>query len=62
MTNYFFKIDNVRVAKLSWATDSTHKVFKRLSDRVGDMSGLNMKTAEVWQIQNYGIGGHYKGE
>lgn len=48
------------MAKLSWANDGTHDVFRRMSERVGDMSGLSMKTAEVWQIQNYGIGGHYK--
>lgn len=23
------------------------------------MCALNMETAELWQIQNYGIGGHY---
>ena len=26
------------------------------------MTGLNMKTAEDWQVQNYGIGGHYDGK
>lgn len=24
------------------------------------MTGLNMASSEVWQIQNYGIGGHYQ--
>lgn len=26
------------------------------------MTGLNMKSAEIWQCQNYGIGGHYDGK
>lgn len=26
------------------------------------MTGLNMETAELWQTQNYGIGGHYDGK
>lgn len=52
----------MRVAKLSWHADEIHETFKRLSLRVGDMTGLNMKTAETWQAQNYGIGGHYDGK
>lgn len=51
------------------------KTLKKVHDRVGDMFGLNMKsgelglinqiknqskfTAESWQVQNYGIAGHY---
>ena len=38
------------------------EVFDRLTKRVGDMSGLNMETSEIWQAQNYGIGGHYDGD
>lgn len=56
------KVDDVRTAKLSAHYDLSHKVFDTLTKRVGDMSGLNMKTAEMWQTQNYGIGGHYDGE
>ncbi|CRK98253.1 CLUMA_CG011615, isoform A [Clunio marinus] len=54
------KVADIRVAKLSWQHDNNDKVFKRLTERVGDMSGLNMKTSEAWQTQNYGIGGHYE--
>ena len=56
------RVDKVRVAKLSWHQDKAHKIFERLSQRVGDMTGLNMNTAEDWQVQNYGIGGHYDGK
>ncbi|XP_070498231.1 prolyl 4-hydroxylase subunit alpha-1-like [Chironomus tepperi] len=50
---------NLRVAKISWHYDGSHKVIDDINARVADMSGLSMETAETWQIQNYGIGGHY---
>ena len=50
------KILNVRVAKLSWPEDWEHKILQTLTNRVNDMTGLNMASAETWQIQNYGIG------
>lgn len=59
MVNDTTKVSNIRVAKINWHFDDEHKIFKTLTDRVGDMSGLNMHTAEQFQIQNYGIGGHY---
>lgn len=49
-------VSNGRIAKLSWHPDNTHKVLDRLSIRSRDMSGLNTETAEMWQVQNYGIG------
>lgn len=33
-----------------------------MSRRVADMTGLNVKTAEMWQTQNYGIGGQNNGD
>jgi len=49
---------NVRVAQLAWHFDSD-KYAKRITRRVNDMTGMNMETAEGFQVQNYGIGGHY---
>jgi prolyl 4-hydroxylase len=49
-------VTDIRTAQLHWAKDQKHPVFERLTKRVADMTGLNMKTAEDWQIQNYGIG------
>lgn len=38
----------------------TFSVFKQMNRRVGDITGLDMVTAEDLQVCNYGIGGHYE--
>lgn len=53
-------ITRERVAKLEFFDDWKHGRLPALSRRVADMSGLSMISAESWQIQNYGIGGHYQ--
>ncbi|CAH1720311.1 unnamed protein product [Chironomus riparius] len=53
------RVSRVRVAQLSWPDEWKHTIFQTLNNRVNDMTGLNMKTSERWQIQNYGIGGFY---
>ncbi|XP_030369269.1 prolyl 4-hydroxylase subunit alpha-2 [Scaptodrosophila lebanonensis] len=37
-----------------------HRAMWRLSRNVGDLSGLDMRYAEMLQIANYGIGGHFE--
>lgn len=32
----------------------------RIDQRIGDVTGLTMSTAEQLQVVNYGIGGHYE--
>ena len=54
--NSTYSYSNARVAKLSWPEDWKHKILQTLTNRVNDMTGLNMASAETWQIQNYGIG------
>lgn len=54
--NQTSKVSSVRVAQLSWPEDWKHEIFKILTNRVNDMTGLSMITSERWQIQNYGIG------
>jgi prolyl 4-hydroxylase len=53
------KVSKERTSMFKFLFDMEHKVINDLSIRVGDMSGLNMETAEGLQVQNYGIGGHY---
>lgn len=48
-----------RVAQVGWLGDEEHPIIQRMSQRVEDMTGLTMSTAEKFQIGNYGIGGHY---
>ncbi|KRZ67945.1 Prolyl 4-hydroxylase subunit alpha-2, partial [Trichinella papuae] len=50
---------NYRISKSAWLKDTEHEVVKRISDRIDMMTDLTMETAELLQIANYGIGGHY---
>ncbi|KAJ6642529.1 Prolyl 4-hydroxylase subunit alpha-1, partial [Pseudolycoriella hygida] len=50
-----------RVAQLSWHYQSEDEIFRKLTQRVEDMTALSLETAEPLQTQNYGIGGHYDG-
>lgn len=36
-----------------------NEITDRITRRVGDMHGLNMKSDQRFKIQNYGIGGHF---
>lgn len=51
---------NIRISEVAWFTDESHKVVNRISKRIEDMTGLTTKTAELLQIQKYGIAGFYK--
>ena len=51
---------NYRISKSAWLKDSEHKVIATVVQRVKDMTGLSMDTAEELQVVNYGIGGHYE--
>lgn len=52
-------VDRDRLAQSSWLYDNDYELLGRLSTRFEDMTGLNMKTAEPLQAQNYGLGGLY---
>ncbi|CAG9863081.1 unnamed protein product [Phyllotreta striolata] len=49
-----------RISKSAWLKEHEHKHIADISQRVEDMTGLSMKTAEELQVVNYGIGGHYE--
>uniref|UniRef100_A0A8C9QSU9 Fe2OG dioxygenase domain-containing protein n=1 Tax=Scleropages formosus TaxID=113540 RepID=A0A8C9QSU9_SCLFO len=38
----------------------TDPVVSRISQRIADVTGLDMETAEILQVTNYSIGGHFK--
>uniref|UniRef100_A0A5S6QYW5 procollagen-proline 4-dioxygenase n=2 Tax=Trichuris muris TaxID=70415 RepID=A0A5S6QYW5_TRIMR len=48
-----------RISKSAWLKDADHPVVATVVKRIGDMTNLNMETAEELQIANYGLGGHY---
>lgn len=49
-----------RISKSAWLKDEEHDVIATVVQRVIDMTGLSMDTAEELQVVNYGIGGHYE--
>ncbi|KAI4458958.1 prolyl 4-hydroxylase alpha subunit [Holotrichia oblita] len=49
-----------RIGKVAWLKETEHKHVADVVQRVEDMTGLTMKTAEDLQVVNYGIGGHYE--
>ncbi|XP_051925528.1 prolyl 4-hydroxylase subunit alpha-1-like isoform X2 [Hippocampus zosterae] len=50
----------VRISQNCWLENDSYKVVKRLINRVGSITGLEMSTAEWMQIANYGVGGLYE--
>lgn len=49
-----------RISKSAWLKDEEHPVIEQVVQRIKDMTGLSMETAEELQVANYGIGGHYE--
>ncbi|XP_046712343.1 prolyl 4-hydroxylase subunit alpha-1b isoform X3 [Silurus meridionalis] len=49
-----------RVCKSAWLTSDEHPVIERINQRIEDVTGLNMLTAEELQVANYGVGGQYE--
>ena len=57
-TGHFITAD-YRVAQVAWLKDWEHPVIDRISQRISDVTGLDLSTAESLQVGNYGIGGQY---
>ncbi|EFX85841.1 hypothetical protein DAPPUDRAFT_208740 [Daphnia pulex] len=51
---------NYRISKSAWLKSEEHDHVFKVTRRVGDVTGLDMATAEDLQVVNYGIGGHYE--
>lgn len=49
-----------RISKSAWLKEHEHKHVANVCQRVADMTGLTVETAEELQVVNYGIGGHYE--
>ncbi|GIY48247.1 prolyl 4-hydroxylase subunit alpha-1 [Caerostris extrusa] len=49
-----------RISKSAWLKNEEHPVVWKISQRVEDLTGLTVSTAEELQVVNYGIGGHYE--
>ncbi|XP_027023756.1 prolyl 4-hydroxylase subunit alpha-1a isoform X2 [Tachysurus fulvidraco] len=49
-----------RVSKSAWLAAYEHPVVDRINQRIEDLTGLDVKTAEELQVANYGVGGQYE--
>ncbi|XP_039519553.1 prolyl 4-hydroxylase subunit alpha-2-like [Pimephales promelas] len=49
-----------RVSKSAWLSEDEDPVITQVNQRIADVTGLELETAEELQIANYGIGGQYE--
>ncbi|XP_056101784.1 prolyl 4-hydroxylase subunit alpha-1a isoform X3 [Rhinichthys klamathensis goyatoka] len=49
-----------RVSKSAWLAAYEHPVVDHINQRIEDITGLDIKTAEELQVANYGVGGQYE--
>uniref|UniRef100_A0A674AW03 procollagen-proline 4-dioxygenase n=1 Tax=Salmo trutta TaxID=8032 RepID=A0A674AW03_SALTR len=49
-----------RVSKSAWLTAYEHPMIDQINQRIEDLTGLEMDTAEELQVANYGVGGQYE--
>ncbi|XP_068070400.1 prolyl 4-hydroxylase subunit alpha-1b isoform X2 [Danio rerio] len=49
-----------RVSKSAWLSGYEHSTIERINQRIEDVTGLEMDTAEELQVANYGVGGQYE--
>ncbi|XP_028982847.1 prolyl 4-hydroxylase subunit alpha-1b isoform X2 [Betta splendens] len=49
-----------RVSKSAWLTGYDDQMIETINQRIEDITGLEMDTAEELQVANYGVGGQYE--
>ncbi|XP_019950609.1 prolyl 4-hydroxylase subunit alpha-1b isoform X2 [Paralichthys olivaceus] len=49
-----------RVSKSAWLTGYEDPLIEKINQRIEDLTGLEMDTAEELQVANYGVGGQYE--
>uniref|UniRef100_A0AAY4CXG9 Prolyl 4-hydroxylase subunit alpha-1 n=1 Tax=Denticeps clupeoides TaxID=299321 RepID=A0AAY4CXG9_9TELE len=49
-----------RISKSAWLTANEHSVVDHINQRIEDLTGLDVQTAEELQVANYGVGGQYE--
>uniref|UniRef100_A0A8C4WCL1 procollagen-proline 4-dioxygenase n=1 Tax=Gopherus evgoodei TaxID=1825980 RepID=A0A8C4WCL1_9SAUR len=53
-------VASYRVSKSSWLEEHDDPVVARVNHRMQHITGLTVKTAELLQVANYGMGGQYE--
>ncbi|XP_064394086.1 prolyl 4-hydroxylase subunit alpha-2-like [Halichondria panicea] len=61
-SNGFYKYAKYRISKSAWFNpeDDEQGYLAEIDQRIEDVTGLTLETAEPLQVCNYGIGGHYE--
>lgn len=49
-----------RISKSAWLGAFEHPVVDKINQRIEDVTGLDVSTAEDLQVANYGVGGQYE--
>ncbi|XP_048472232.1 prolyl 4-hydroxylase subunit alpha-1 isoform X2 [Rhincodon typus] len=49
-----------RISKSAWLSGYEDPVINRINQRIQDLTGLDVSTAEELQVANYGVGGQYE--
>ncbi|XP_076843975.1 prolyl 4-hydroxylase subunit alpha-1a isoform X1 [Brachyhypopomus gauderio] len=49
-----------RISKSAWLAANEHPVVDHINQRIEDITGLDVTTAEELQVANYGVGGQYE--
>ncbi|XP_050949080.1 prolyl 4-hydroxylase subunit alpha-2 isoform X5 [Labeo rohita] len=53
-------VAHYRVSKSAWLEGEDDPVIARVNQRIEDITGLTVDTAELLQVANYGVGGQYE--
>ncbi|XP_009705419.1 PREDICTED: prolyl 4-hydroxylase subunit alpha-2, partial [Cariama cristata] len=53
-------VASYRVSKSSWLEEDDDPVVAKVNQRMQQITGLTVKTAELLQVANYGMGGQYE--
>ncbi|XP_064205909.1 prolyl 4-hydroxylase subunit alpha-2 isoform X1 [Anguilla rostrata] len=53
-------VAHYRVSKSAWLEGEEDPVIDRVNQRIEDITGLTVDTAELLQVANYGVGGQYE--
>ena len=55
-----YETANYRISQSGWLQDKEHTSLRYMTNLVSAVTNLTMKTAEEWQVANYGLGGQYE--
>lgn len=59
-TSNEYSVDEYRTSKSVWIPSDTNNLTQRITNLVGDATGLEMTNSEMFQVINYGIGGLFE--